>query len=62
MCIVDSVDWIVTSLSLPSDANTKRESGKKAQYGNIQAAKVSYMMLSVYYIIYYTLLLIIGYS
>lgn len=32
--------WILMSSSLPLDANTKRESGKKAQYGNIQAAKV----------------------
>ena len=31
---------ILSSVSLPLDANTKRESGKKAQYGNIQAAKV----------------------
>ncbi len=34
------VCYILTSSSLSLDANTKRESGKKAQYGNIQAAKV----------------------
>lgn len=33
---------VLQTVLLPSDANTKRESGKKAQYGNIQAAKVSF--------------------